>query len=175
METRDATNVINFLKRRLFELRYPKGQNCRWAMGDHVCAVFNQVETAGEKRYLYNGRVINVTGRRVLVHWSFDKTEISFDMDDVHATSEAAFAACQKGDLQRQAEVKPAVRTRASVQLKAEKKEIVAQDASAMKTLACAKVNIEIKEIVAEHTAAMKTWTSVSFGHENAVICAGAG
>jgi len=109
-------------------------------MGDHVCAVFNQVETAGEKRYLYNGRVINVTGRRVLVHWSFDKTEISFDMDDVHATSEAAFAACQEGGLQRQVEVESANKTRASVKVKAKKKEIVAQDASAMQTQACAKM-----------------------------------
>jgi len=63
--------------------------------------------------------------------------------------------------LQRQAEVEPAIKTRASVKVKAEKKEIIARDASAIKTQACAKVMDEAKEIVAEHTSAMKTWTSV--------------
>ena len=67
-------------------------------------------------------------------------------MYDVHATAEAAFAACQEEDLRRQAEQEPAVKTRASVKVKAEKKEIVAEHASAMKTQASVRVKAEEKE-----------------------------
>ena len=124
METRDAGNVIDTLQRRLYELRYPRGKGCGWAVGDYVCAVFNHVDAeSGERPILFEGRVLKVIGSRVRVHWTSDqKKDNEYAMDDVHATPEAAFAATREEDLRKRAEAGPSVRTRGSMKLQSEEK-----------------------------------------------------
>ena len=124
LDGHDMGPVISTLQNRLYQLHYPRGEGVPWAIGDCVCAVFNRVGASGEgeRRWLFEGRVVQFIGSQVRVHWTSDgSSDGVYEHTDVHATREAAFAATHEEDIHRQMDKGQKVQTRAS---KVKKEEI---------------------------------------------------